>query len=340
MNPLSRRKFIKQASCAAMGSTAFLSTALNLGLINTISARPHIMENTEDYKAMVCILLAGGCDTHNVLVPTDPIPYAAYSNIRGPMALDKEDPSKLLPLNNMNGESFHVHAGMQRVQSLFNEGNLAFISNIGTLIEPIQNYADYDSGLKRIPIGLYSHRDQIMHWQTSVPQNRSAIGFGGRMADILQDMNSINEVSLNISMSGKNPFSAGNSTSEIAIKTTNSNDLGLDGIRSSASNAGFLNDAKSNAIKSMAEAQYSNIFHQTIGQLTKESIQSNEILKIAFEQINPLSSNFSATSLSQNLKKVAETISVRNFLGTKRQIFFITYGGWDHHSDVIPKMEA
>jgi uncharacterized protein (DUF1501 family) len=66
---INRRKFIGEASCAAVGTTAFLSSILNLGMINTISARPHIIGGN-DYKAMVCILLAGGADTFNVLVPS------------------------------------------------------------------------------------------------------------------------------------------------------------------------------------------------------------------------------------------------------------------------------
>jgi uncharacterized protein (DUF1501 family) len=68
---INRRQFLGEASCSAVGSMAFLSSVLNLGAINTLAARPHILENTGDYKAMVCILLAGGCDTHNVLIPTE-----------------------------------------------------------------------------------------------------------------------------------------------------------------------------------------------------------------------------------------------------------------------------
>ena len=84
---INRREFLGEASCAAVGSMAFLSSVLNLGAINTLAARPHIISNPGDYKAMVCILLAGGCDTHNVLVPTNATDYAAYVATRGSLAL-------------------------------------------------------------------------------------------------------------------------------------------------------------------------------------------------------------------------------------------------------------
>ena len=87
---------------------------------------------------------------------------------------------------------------------------MAFIANVGTLIEPIINKSDYRN--RRLPLGLYSHADQIMQWQTSVPQDRSAFGVGGRMADLLGDMNSIPEISMNISLDGKNRFQSGQQT--------------------------------------------------------------------------------------------------------------------------------
>ena len=204
---ISRRQFLGEASCSAIGSMAFLNSVLNLGAIGTLAARPHILSNTGDYKAMVCILLAGGIDSHNVLVPTENSEYADYVATRGSLALDRNNPAQLLPLNfNNNGKTYSVHAGMNRVRNMFNNGDLSFLANIGTLIEPIANKAEYDSGLKKIPLGLYSHSDQIMHWQTSVPQSRSAVGVAGRIADILYDMNSISEISKNIFLNGKKRF--------------------------------------------------------------------------------------------------------------------------------------
>lgn len=339
----SRRKFIKDTSCLSMGSMAFLSSSLNLGMINTLAARPHIITNTGDYKAMVCILLAGGADTFNFLVPTESSEYADYQATREDLALDinATNPPELLPLNyDDNGRTFAVHAGLPDVKDMFDSNELSFISNIGTLIEPIANKAEFQSGTKKIPLGLYSHSDQIMQWQTSVPQSRSAVGVGGRMADLLHDMNSIPEVSLNFSLSGKNRFQSGNEYNEYSIKrnTTPSN-IGFSGFSTGGSNSGYLNDVKNNAIVDMAEHQYANIFQQTIGNLTKKSKESIEIVKVALENVVPLTTNFNGTSLSEDLKKIAELISVRSFLGTQRQIFYVTIGGWDDHQDVVTGLQ-
>jgi len=341
---ISRRTFLGEASCAAIGSTAFLSSFLNLGMINTLSARPHIISNSNDYKAMVCILLAGGADTYNVLVPTESSEYADYQVTRGSLALDKDasNPAQLLDLDyDDNGRTFAVHAGMDKVRDMFDAGQLSFISNIGTLIEPIANEAEFDSGLKKLPLGLYSHSDQIMQWQTSVPQSRSAVGVGGRMADIMQDMNTIPSVSMNISLAGKNRFQTGNNYNEYSIsRNTTAANIGYDGFSSWWSDSGFLNDVKNNVVNNTVEQEYNNIFHQTMASLTKQSAMSIEVFEKAFGNIIPLSTTFSDTNLSNDLKKIAETISVRSHLGANRQIFFVSIGGWDHHDNVIDNQNA
>ncbi len=338
---LTRRKFLADASCAAMGSTAFLSSFVNLGMLNTLAARPHILSNSQDYKAIVCILLAGGVDSYNMLVPTEQSEYDDYVTTRSAIALDKDatDPYQLLDLDyNDNGRTFAVNASMEKVRDMFDANQLSFISNIGTLAEPIANKAEYQSGTKKRPLGLFSHSDQIMQWQTSVPLNRSAIGFGGRMADILNDMNTIDGVSMNISLSGKNRFQTGNLYPEYSIKNnTDSNNIGFTGVPSWYSNAGYLNDLVAGTITNAAEQQYANIFHKTMGDLTSQTVESIEIFRAALGNVVPLNTSFSDTNLSKDMRKIAEIIQVQSHLGANRQIFFVTIGGWDHHDDVIAR---
>ncbi|MCB0648731.1 MAG: DUF1501 domain-containing protein [Saprospiraceae bacterium] len=337
---LSRRQFLGEASCAAIGSTAFLSSILNLGAINAMAARPHIISNSNDYKAMVCILLAGGADSYNFLVPTQASEYNDYVATRSTLAL-AQGPT-LLPLNYNNaGRTFAVHSGMDGIRDMFNAGEAAFISNIGTLIEPISSYAEFQAGMKKMPLGLYSHSDQIQQWQTVLPQSRSSIGYAGRIADVLHDMNTIDQVSLNISLAGKNAFQSGNQYNEYSIsRSATSSNIGYEGFPSYFSNAGLLNDTRDLAIQNMAEQQYMNIFQQTIAGLNKQTQESVEQFRVALGNVIPINNVFSTTNLSADMKMIAELISVRQFLGANRQIFYVVYGGWDHHDDVINNQNA
>src|SRR5262245_24146576 len=77
--PISRRRFLRQFNCAAIGSSAILNTLINLRLGNSLSA-----QGAPDNKALVCLFLSGGCDSFNVLVPWEASRYATYSITRGP----------------------------------------------------------------------------------------------------------------------------------------------------------------------------------------------------------------------------------------------------------------
>jgi uncharacterized protein (DUF1501 family) len=101
-----------------------------------------------------------------------------------------------------------VHPSMPEVAGLYNSGDLSFVCNVGTLIEPTSLDA-VNRSVARLPLGLYSHADQVMQWQTSTPDKRQSEGWAGRAAEILQSLNESDSISMNISLSGTNIFQSG-----------------------------------------------------------------------------------------------------------------------------------
>ena len=49
--------------------------------------------------------------------------------------------------------------------------------------------------------------------------------------------------------------------------------------------------------------------------------------------------NDPAVSLGQQLRAILRTMKARQELGLRRQTFFVNYGGWDHHDEVIVSMD-
>ncbi len=329
---ISRRQFIGEASCAALGSTTLLSSVANLIMANKMIGTS--LSPPPDYKALVCILLAGGNDSFNMLVPRGASEYAQYAATRSDLALPQGD---LLPINPItsDGKEYGAHPSMSGVQQMFEAGELAYMANIGTLIEPIANETEYRSGLKKLPLGLFSHSDQIQQWQTSVPQSREAIGWGGRMADIVKTMNTNQGISMNISLSGRNVFQSGNTVLEYSIKNSGTGVEGIEPINIWMSESGFVNRMRTEAITDMATYTYANIFKETLGTLTNQSMESIEEFQNAIAGVEPFNTSFSDHYLSQNLNMTAKVIAARDTLGMNRQTFFMTFGGWDHHNEVI-----
>src|SRR3954454_4127497 len=128
---LSRRHFLRQAACAAVGTTSIASTVWNLRAINAATAQA-IGVGT-DFRALGCLFLYGGNDANNMLVPIDATTYGTYAAARGPLALDQ---TSLLPLTlttpDVQGRSFGLHPSMPELQALFNTDKaLAVMANVG-----------------------------------------------------------------------------------------------------------------------------------------------------------------------------------------------------------------
>ena len=329
-NKYNRRRFLGTASCAAIGSTTFFSTLFNLGMANEAAGRSakNSLNPSNDYKALVCILLAGGNDSFNMLVPTSNTAYNAYSNTRSNQALAQ---NSLLGLSHLAGgmPSLGVHPSMPEVQSMYNSGRLAFISNVGTLVEPTTK-TQFENGGVTLPLGLFSHADQIQQWQTSVPQTRSSSGWGGRMADILQSMNNNQNISMNISLSGRNFFQSGNQSSEYTINPTGTGSIGIEGYNGDD----MIDMIRTTAVDNLLEDQYVDIFKKTYADVTRNAQSSHQQFSSAIGGVN-LSTTFSTSRLSQSMQMVAKTIAARNTLDVCRQTFFITFGGWDHHDELL-----
>ena len=92
-----RRNFLKQANCAAVGTASIASTLFSLKMMEgaAYAAPP------SGYKAMVCLFLAGGNDSYNMLAPKNADAYAEYAAVRGGVGaggLALDNASELLPI--------------------------------------------------------------------------------------------------------------------------------------------------------------------------------------------------------------------------------------------------
>ncbi|MEM8993538.1 MAG: DUF1501 domain-containing protein [Acidobacteriota bacterium] len=329
----SRRRFLGQASCSAVGATSLFSTLLNMRCSSALATPQRITPAGplpgDDYKALICLFLAGGNDSFNMMVPRGPAEYAEYAAVRGDLALPRES---LLPISPATGDGreYGVHPGMPEVQQLFADGKLSFLANVGSLVEPTDK-AGVISGSAQLPLGLYSHSDQITHWQTSVPDQRTSLGWAGRTADLLRSSNQNDTVSMNISLGGTNIFQSGTQVVPYSIGSTGNGSVGIEGYGGSDPFA----QLRTAAINSILDREYQNLFVDTFAKTAKGAIDAHLLFSGAVAGAPPLTTVCAPGGVSQSFKLVARTIAARRTLGVRRQTFFVLFGGWDHHDEVI-----
>ncbi len=323
MPAFTRRRLLTHSCALGAASATLSSSLLSLGLARQASAA-----TLADYRALVCILLAGGNDSYNMVIPNDGDQYAEYAALRADLALPQ---ASLLPLSGTTaaGRNYALHPGMPGVQSLYNSGDLAILANVGTLVEPV-DAATVEAGA-RVPLGLYSHADQIAQWQTGVPDDRIADGWGGRIADRMGDVNLANGIAMNISLGGTNTFQSGVMTNEYAISAE------VDG---APTIAGYDRDDefgtfKRRIVDTLLAAPQESLFRREYGARLRDSLDAQSVFVTALQNAAPLSTGFSEGPFSAALRQIARVMAARDELGACRQTFFVLVGGWDHHDEVL-----
>ncbi len=328
----SRREFLKRFGLGALGVTTASSItqlkAINAAFLNDSS---NILDG--DYKAIVCFFLNGGNDSFNMLVPRGNPEYDEYAVTRSDLAISQNELLPITPVTS-DGKQYGLNPAMNNIHQLFNTAKVSFINNVGPLIEPTTK-TTYQNNSAPIPLGLFSHSDQLKNCQTGLPHVRTHIGWGGRMADLLNSMNTNQNVSMNISLSGTNIFQYGETLVEFAIDPYDGSPemVGYDPLSS-----GF-NAKRTEGIDLLLGVDHSDIYKKTYTDILKRSLDGSLEFRAAMAQIGDLNTFFSDNRISQSFKRICEVIMARDIFGFKRQIFFVQMGGWDMHGELLNSHE-
>ncbi|MEM9079909.1 MAG: DUF1501 domain-containing protein [Verrucomicrobiota bacterium] len=299
-----------------------------------------------DCKTIVCVLLAGGNDSFNFLVPRDTTRHSIYSSSRGGvggggMALSQGSLQTLNQASGGDGQLYGLHPNCSALAEMFNGTGafqsygrrMSFVSNIGTLIQPLTK-TEYNSGSFPIPKALFSHIDQINQWQTSLPQGPSELtGWGGRLADLLNSTyNEQDATSMSISLAGNNIFQIGDTTTQFSI----TRDGALLPTSGSAQET-----RKNTAMDGLLAATYNNMIQDALAVHVKNSRDAQEAFKSVYDAVDvsavptSVQNALDQDNFGRELWAAAKTIKARQQLGLRRNTIFVERGGWDHHGELL-----
>jgi uncharacterized protein (DUF1501 family) len=318
----SRRDFLKRSCCTA--AAGFAAASFNrFGLVNAMA------QTGSDYKAMVCIFLFGGNDSNNMVVPLSTSGYANYQKLRAVLALPQ---GSLLPINPPSaGATFGFHSRFKELQPLFNSQKLAVMANVGTLVRPTTR-AELQQGQAVLPQNLFSHEDQQAQMQTASLSGSSQTGWAGRTADRIQSIYGANFPVI-VSLAGTNIFCEG--LVARAIQSSGDPTQLLSGF-----NGGSESNSRYSALQSLLTFDSGVSLIQAASNTTSNALKDSNNLATALASAPALATAFPNSGLAQQLKQVAQIIHVHSALGAQRQIFFVSIGGFDTHSDQIAAQDS
>ena len=329
---LNRRFFMKSVGAAAIASGAVSGRPLSF---NAHAA------NTSGYKALVCVFLLGGMDNHDVLLPFDQTSYDAFRGVRQTL-LSRQGTSRqrsalleIVPNDTsiLGGRQVALPPEMPQMRTLFNQGRVAIVANVGPLIEPTTR-ALFESGAARVPPQLFSHNDQQSVWQSSRPEG-AQFGWGGLFADAVLNSgaNSANADFTTIASAEVGPFLTGRTARPYNVDPAGPAEVNaLEALASGTQSQRNLFEALQQQLQSTGFSG-SNILESDFAAQVQRGFASNRAYAAARASGTPLATAFPETNHGAQLRSVAQTISVRNTLSVSRQIFFVGIGGFDTHSN-------
>jgi uncharacterized protein (DUF1501 family) len=317
----SRRAFLKRTAAFGLvgGAGSFVTNLAAMGEAAAATA--------PDYKALVCVFLFGGNDNGNTVVPYDPASYTSYATLRQGLATPRAslDATVLNPATPLSGGLRYALApALAPLLPVFDAGRMAVMLNVGTLVEPTTK-AQYLARSAKLPPKLLSHNDQTSYWQAGAVEGATT-GWGGRIGDLFQAGNGNSTVTC-INASGNAVYLSGQTAVQYAVST--GGPIALNGNRSTL----FGSAAASAALKSIIAAPRTNLIENEYARITKRSLDVYSQVTGALQGAPALTDVFpTGNSLADQLRVVARLIASSAELGAKRQLFFVSMGGFDNHS--------
>jgi len=321
---IKRRSFIKKSIISTLGSASWMASNNQFGLVS--SAIANSSNKAGDNKSLVCIFLLGGNDSFNMVIPSSDIGHSTYSATRQNMAIAKDTLLSITPNNELT-ETYGLNPALEPIHNLFNQQKIAFINNVGSLIQPVTKSEVLTSNVP-LPPQLFSHNDQQKHWQTAWPQQSQKTGWAGRMADLIADTST--DLSMNISMLGTNTMQTGFNNTAYTMSAEGAPLMAAlsPGVEDgNADRLALIQRLTQDATHPMQKAYGNTISRATdLAQLVSDALVNAPEMTSFFANED---------SLSNELAMIAQMISVEQQLPQEKQIYLVGVGGWDTHDNQI-----
>jgi uncharacterized protein (DUF1501 family) len=249
-------------------------------------------------------------------------------------------PNPVPPGTSASARTFALHPVLAPLTPIWNAGRLAAVANVGPLIAPTTK-AQYRARAVPLPANLMSHNDQQSVWQAGAIEGARR-GWGGLMADAMLSSNGANAIFTGISLSGNAVFLAGETAIQYQMTTNPSPAVR---IFPATTNALFGSSVAAARLRdSIRDGAASSIFARDHASVVRRSMDVADTLNTAFAapevvaipapapHTNPVTGAVEPNLLASQLHSVARAIAAAPALGLRRQVFFVSLGGWDTHN--------
>ncbi|KAL7563666.1 hypothetical protein ACA910_013399 [Epithemia clementina (nom. ined.)] len=284
------------------------------------------------YKAVVLLMLNGGCDSFNMIVPhtcTGSTLVDQYEQERGELALTAtERAAMVIDMAGQPCEKFALHPQLQTVKQLYDDGDLSFYFNTGVLNAPTSN-TNYKFVTET---RLFAH--DTMQWEAKrIDPFNLKVGTGvlGRLSDVLSTRGyQPSSISIDVSSVAVTGYTG----RSVAPTVVNSNGV-IDFHPKPGSEADIKVEAQ--LLNGNNELWSSSIFGESWSERFTRALWETDVLESFLADVTlPPPPNY---SLAESFETVLKLMMIQNDRASDRDVFFVSLGGFDTHDDMKVRLD-
>lgn len=259
----------------------------------------------------------------------------------GVLPITPSAPNPVPPGTNATVRTFALNPHLAPLLPIWQGGRLAVAANVGPLVQPTTK-TQYRARSVALPANLMSHNDQQSTWQAGAAEGARR-GWGGLMADQFLSLNGGNNVFTAMSTAGNTVFLAGQNVVQYQVTPTATPAVRITSAAAATTTVFGAANAGARVREIIRDTSGSSYFMKDYAAKVVRSVDSAELLNAAFatpaisgvpapsQLLNPITRVLETNALAVQLQTVARTIAANASLGLRRQVFFVSMGGFDNH---------
>jgi len=306
------------------------------------------------YKSVIQLMLSGGMDSFNVLVPQScTATNSAGVNIReqyriqrGDIALSERERRLSIEASpNQPCTTFNIHERLTIVKELYDSGDLVFLANTGVVEEAGMTRENFRSKTK---VQLFAHNG--MQKETNTVDPKEIIpesGVLGRLATSLTQKG-FRSNSISVDLSSVSLQTEHESSGPIPLIVSRS---GLNTFDRKPEEESAFNLTALATEANQHHPKNSSMYGQTWSEVFLRGIDEANFLRDALAETT-LGSNWPTSSKEEDsfdhrvppsvlkVAMIARMMQSHSARGSERDIFYTEIGGWDHHYDMKARLDT
>lgn len=322
------------------------SCGVTASFLNGVAPVAANAQSASDYRALVCLFFRGGLDHNDTIIHMDDASHARLAAARPNLFAQHEanghsrSQSNLLELKPenpevLNGRRYGMPQELKELHQMFNDGDCAIVGRVGSLAEDGTNRQSYHSRSVELPPRLFSHNDQQNYWQ-GLGVEGATHGWGGLFMDKLSAKYPRNDPRYSaIITSSSSLLLNGRKTVPFRIGIEGPPKLQFSDVKSILGSSKNNDDTRAlfRDFFQRRATNASNLFQRDYNLLQVKAYNDSLAARNAYSAGSRVTTEFGISDLEQQLHAVSNAISVRNGLNVSRQIFYVSIGRFDTHSN-------